>query len=129
MEQSLGLWIAPLLLIPGMALLVLSTSARYNQLLLHVVTVPESSPLRRQLPLLRYALVALYLGIGMNSVAALLGHLLVANDELAKSILIVLSCAAVACLLIGVICLIVDTSHNELRLLEKTGTSKLTARN
>jgi hypothetical protein len=119
MEQTLGFWVAPLLLIPGMALLVLSTSARYNQLLLHVASKPEHSRLQRQLLLLRYALIALYLGIAVNAVAALLAHILTANEQLAKSIILVLSCGGVACLLIAVVCLIIDTTHSELRHIER----------
>jgi hypothetical protein len=75
MEQSLGFWVAPLLLIPGMALLMLSTSARCSQLLLHVATKPEHSRLQRQLPLLRHSLIARYAGIAVNAIAALLGHI------------------------------------------------------
>ncbi len=102
-----------------MALLVLSTSARYNQLLLHIATRPEHSALRRQLPLLRYSLVALYVGIAADAVAALLGHLLVSDEAMARSIVIVLSCFGVVCLIIAVVCLIIDTLHSELRDIEK----------
>ena len=74
----------------------------------------------RQLPLLRYSLIALYVGIAVDAVAALLGHLLVSDEELARSITIVLSCLGVACLIIAVVCLIIDTSHSELRQIERS---------
>ena len=65
------------------------------------------------------ATFALYLGIAVNAVAALLAHILIANEQLAKSIVLVLSCAGVACLLIAVVCLIIDTTHSELRHIER----------
>ena len=42
-----------------------------------------------------------------------------ANEHLARLIVMILSCAAVACLLIAVICLIIDTTHSELRHIEQ----------
>jgi len=118
MEQALGLWVAPLLIMPGMALLVLSTSARYSQLLLHVATHPQQSALKRQLPLLRYSLIALYAGIAVDACAALLGGLFAFNAEFSRLLIIVLSCIGVACLIFAVVCLIIDTFHCELRHIE-----------
>lgn len=118
MEQSLGLWITPLLLIPGMALLAISTSGRYTQLLLYVATNPKHLELKRQLPLLRYALIALYVGIAFDAAAALLGHLFASDADLSRLLLLVLSCIGVICLIIAAVCLVIDTSHSELRHIE-----------
>lgn len=118
MEQAPGLWVAPLLIMPGMALLVLSTSARYNQLLLHVAIHPQQSGLKRQLPLLRYALIVLYAGIAVDAFAALLGGLFAFNAEFSRLLISVLSCIGVACLSFAVVCLIIDTFHCELRHIE-----------
>jgi hypothetical protein len=118
MEQSLGLWVTPLLLIPGMALLAISTSGRYTQLLLYVATNPKQSGLKRQLPLLRYALIAIYTGIAFDAAAALLGHLFASDADLSRLLLLVLSCIGVICLIFAAVCLVIDTSHSELRHIE-----------
>ncbi len=115
MEDTLGFWVAPLLMIPGMALLVISTANRYSQLLLHLVTNPSDSVLRRQLPLLRGALIALYLGIAVDAMAGLLGGLLIFDVVLARRLVIVLSCLGVACLVAASVALIVDASRDPLR--------------
>ena len=81
MEQALGPWVAPLLMIPGMALLAISTVNRYAQLLVYAAGNPEDPRLQKQLPLLRYTLVALYTGIGADALAALLGGLLSSSEQ------------------------------------------------
>ncbi len=114
MEQTLGFWVAPLLMIPGMALLVISTANRYSQLLLHLATNPSDAGLRHQLPLLRCALIALYSGIAVDAVAGLLGGLLTFDVVLAVRIVVVLSCLGVACLIVASVSLIVDASRDPL---------------
>ena len=79
--ESTGLWAAPLLLIPGVGLLVLSTSARFGQL--HQELTRQQSErhshavkhLCRRAHLLHSALVSLYLSIAVLACSSLLGTL------------------------------------------------------
>ncbi len=82
--NEMNLWLTPLILLPGVALLIVSTSARFNRLhdevhaLIH--HVHEASPLvekhlMTRSRLFRDALVALYLCVAMFSLASLLGML------------------------------------------------------
>ncbi len=111
MEQSLGGWVAPVLLIPGMALLVISTANRYSQLLLRLVDTPEEGALRQQLLFLRYALVSLYAGIGSLALAVLLGALL--SSE-AVQVMRALSGIGVGCLLLATVLLVCDVLRDPL---------------
>ena len=77
------LWLAPLILLPGVGLLIVSTSARYSRLHdeIHYVLhhAPDEACDDRLLPLLergrlfRNAMVALYTCIGLFSLAGLAG--------------------------------------------------------
>ncbi len=79
--ESTGLWAAPLLLIPGVGLLVLSTSARFGQL--HQEMLRQKSEGRsgavthlcRRARLLHSALVSFYLSIAVLASSSLLGTL------------------------------------------------------
>ena len=107
---ALGPWVAPLLLIPGMALLAISTGNRYGQLQLYLVekreqarprSVPELPALYAQLTSLHRALLALYVGIAVDGVAALLGGLLSGYPAVATPLVVVLSCLGVALLVVA----------------------------
>ena len=82
MDEMVTLWLQPLLLMPGVALLVMSTSARYGQLHAEVhrlVEQGELEPLDQVLTRARHfrnALVLLYTSVAMLSVCALLVGLL-----------------------------------------------------
>lgn len=82
MDEMVTLWLQPLLLMPGVALLVMSTSARYGQLHAEVhrlVEQGELEPLHHVLTRAKHfrnALVLLYASIAMLSVCALLVGLL-----------------------------------------------------
>lgn len=108
MEQTLGMWVAPVLMIPGLALLVISTANRYSQLLLYSLNNPGASGLRRQLRDLRLALVLLYVGIAVHAVAGLLGGILSYSAEVSQQLMLVLSCVGVACLVGASIALTLD---------------------
>ncbi len=123
MDQGLGLWVAPLAFIPGMAILAISTTARYSQLLLFIVNNPERFRLRKQLPLLRYALVSIYVGIAFNAAAAIAGHFFIFGDELSRTLAISLTCLGAMALLSAATCLIMDTLSSELRYFEDLGDS------
>ncbi len=79
---STGLWVAPLLLIPGVGLLVLSTAARFGQLHeeLHGQQKERHSRaiqyLSRRAHLLHSALVSFHVSIAVLSFSSLLGTLL-----------------------------------------------------
>jgi len=79
---SAGLWLTPLILLPGVALLVLSTSIRYGQIHseFHHLLDDDSDTaktiarhlLARSI-LFRNALVGLYVSVGFFSIASLIG--------------------------------------------------------
>ena len=79
--EGTGLWAAPLLLIPGVGLLVLSTSARFGQL--HQELIRQQieghshavKHLCRRAHLLHRALVSFYLSIAVLAFSSLLGSL------------------------------------------------------
>ncbi len=112
MEQALGLWVAPVLMIPGMALLVISTGNRYGQLLVHLAEAGGERNLIKQLQVLRCALLALYVGIALHAVAGLLGGLLFFDHDTSKTLMQVLSCMGVGCLLIASVALTTDVLRN-----------------
>ena len=75
-----GLWLTPLALLPGVALLVMSTAARFGQLhaeLHHHLDHGRGKGLPGRLfdraVLLRNALVSLYVAVGCLSLASLVG--------------------------------------------------------
>ena len=79
--ESTGLWAAPLLLIPGVGLLVLSTAARFGQL--HEELNRHQGERRsravkhlcQRARLLHSALVSFYVSIAVLAIASLLGTL------------------------------------------------------
>ena len=79
--ESTGLWAAPLLLIPGVGLLVLSTSARFGQLHQELRRHRDEGHSRavehlcRRARLLHSALVSFYLSVAMLAFSSLLGTL------------------------------------------------------
>lgn len=79
---STEVWLTPLILLPGVALLIMSTSARFGQIhtefhrLLdqpHAHAKIVARHLLRRSVLFRNALVSLYTGVGFFSVGSLLG--------------------------------------------------------
>ncbi len=81
MMESTGLWAAPLLLIPGVGLLLISTSSRFGQLhqeLLRQVREQNSEAVRhlcQRARLIHTAMVSLYVSIAVLSFSSLLGTL------------------------------------------------------
>ena len=77
--EDVAVWAGPLLLKPGVALLILSTSARFGQLheeLHRQLTEGDASAikhLRRRAGLLHSALVSLYTSVGVLAFASLFG--------------------------------------------------------
>ena len=111
--MNVGTWTGPLFLLPGVGLLVLSTSARYSRLheeLHHLDTYAEAyraaavDKLVVRARLFRDALVGLYLAAAMLATAPLLGGL--ANRVASKyATLIVGGLTAVAIVCVVFACL------------------------
>lgn len=127
LEQVLGTWVAPLLMIPGMALLTISTGNRYGQLLLFIEQrkvieqqkAESTVGLQRQLSLLKRALIALYAGIGVDAVAGLLGGLLSGWPTVASTAIVGLSCLGVALLVAAISFLISDVWRSPVQIFAK----------
>ena len=79
--ESTGLWAAPLLMIPGVGLLVLSTSARFGQLHQELIRHQREGRSRavkhlcQRAHLLHSALVCFYASIAVLALASLFGTL------------------------------------------------------
>ncbi|MDX1548206.1 MAG: DUF2721 domain-containing protein [Rhodothermales bacterium] len=80
--DEMNLWLTPLILLPGVALLIISTSGRFNRLhdevhaqlhRRHGTGAHVAAHLTRRARLFRDALVALYICVGMFSLASFLG--------------------------------------------------------
>ncbi len=108
MIDLLGVWVAPLLLIPGKGLLTISTAAQFNQALALSGAGTETPEQSRRLLMLRRALISLYLGIGVDALAALGGGLLHASPALAFGTIVIGSCLGVGCLLAAIVFLILE---------------------
>jgi hypothetical protein len=79
--ETAGIWAAPLLLIPGVGLLILSTSARFGQLHQELHRQRDEGHshavehLCRRARLLHSALVSLYVSVAVLAFSSLLGTL------------------------------------------------------
>ena len=80
--DSIEVWLTPLLLLPGVALLIMSTSIRYVRVheevhhlsdAEHGATLERAGRLFLRSKLFRNALIALYSSVGLLSFAGLLG--------------------------------------------------------
>ncbi len=105
--ESLGIWVAPLLLLPGMGLLTISVGARVNHL--ESVDTPEA---RRHAVTLRRAQQCLYYGIIIDAVASLIGGLLLSWPQTGRTIVITMSCLGVAMLVAATAFLIAEARQN-----------------
>jgi hypothetical protein len=108
MEQTLGAWVAPVLMIPGIALLIISTANRYSQIIVHLADHPDHFGLRRQLMGLRCALVALYAGVAVHAVAGLFGGLLYFDLGVSRLLMLILSLVGVGCVIVASVALAID---------------------
>lgn len=106
MEQ---VWFAPLLILPGVALLILSTATRYMQAhaeVHHALERDKNSDARLMLTILlarcvlfRNALVALYVSAGLLAAAAFIGGALIRWQWLGNDLMLYLSGAGIGCLI------------------------------
>jgi len=91
--ESIGIWLSSLLLLPGVAMLILSTSFRLNRLHdeVHHQTEQQHSPSKEIIDHLlmraryfRNALVLLYTSISIFAVAGIIGGLTSSWDEVSS---------------------------------------------
>lgn len=109
-------WILPLLLLPGVGLLIMSTSIRYNQLhdeihhIIEIDRVPSiitEAQIRQRGRLFRNALVSLYVAVAMFVIGSMFGAILSLMDTSATEIAVVaFSCIGICCLIFASIELI-----------------------
>lgn len=104
--ETIGLWATPLILLPGVALLIMSTSVRSGQLheeFHHLLESPEEqvtdsllTHLLYRAQLLNRALVSLYISVGLFCLGGLLGGLVSQWQQSATLIIILLVGCGVA---------------------------------
>jgi len=110
------LWLTPLLFLPGVALLILSTPVRYGQIHGEIHHLLESgkdeytkeltSQLFRRSRLFRNALITFYVCVGLLAVASILGGLLNAVGMWADILVMIMTCLGVLFMLLATIFLI-----------------------
>ena len=102
--EDAELWLTPLILLPGVALLIVATSHRYVQVHIevhHIIeTHTDAAPcsfqnLLKRSGLLRDALVDLYVSVALFSMASLLGGLARLWDKQAFWIVVSLACVGI----------------------------------
>ncbi len=117
--ESIGIWLSPLLLLPGAAMLILSTSFRLNRLHdeVHHQTEQQHSPSKEIIDHLlmraryfRNALVLLYTSISIFAVAGIIGGLTSGWDEVSKVLTLGLTIFGIICITAAAIILIKESS-------------------
>jgi len=106
MMEMMGFWLTPLLLLPGVALLLMSTSIRYGQLhdelhRMHDGEVAGIDELIRRAGLFRNALVSLYLSAGLLALGSLAGGLAGFWMASLNWIVQAITCVGVFCIIFG----------------------------
>ena len=114
--QNAEIWLTPLLLLPGVALLIMSTSTRYAQIHTEIhhllekrrddIKVASARLLTKRSTLFRNALVSLYVCVGLLSLAGLLGGLMGPWKSAAINIVWAVTCLAIVCLFYAAVALI-----------------------
>lgn len=111
MTQGLGVFVTPLLLLPGVGLLLMSTQARYGQLHgefhhlegNHHDVVERGRRLLRRGVMFRNALVGLYLAASFLALASLVGGILSFLERPAHAALLAFTFLGVVCLLFAAV--------------------------
>ncbi len=113
--DQITFWLSPLLLLPGAALLILSTSTRFAQIHNeihhlgsgdHADHVKESAKLLKRARLFRNALVALYLSAALFSLAGLAGGVTSRWPEFSFQMVVALTFPGIIALISATILLI-----------------------
>ncbi len=116
--ESIGIWLSPLLLLPGASLMILSTSNRFNRIHDEVHHLIEHHPdeskeilghLLVRSKYFRNALVLLYLSVSVFAAAGLLGGITSGWSEISTIITIVLTIVGILCLTAASIILIKES--------------------
>ncbi len=117
--ETIGFWLSPLLLLPGAALLILSTAIRLNRLHdeVHHQTEHEHSHsketidhLLKRAKYFRNALVFLYSSISIFAVAGIIGGLTSGWDEISTVLTIGLTIIGIICITTAAVILIKESS-------------------
>ena len=117
--EAIGIWLSPLLLLPGVALLILSTSNRLNRLhdeVHHQIDEKHSHSketidhLLMRARYFRNALVLLYSSISIFAVAGIIGGLTSGWDEISTVLTIGLTIIGIICITAAAIILIKESS-------------------
>ncbi len=101
--ENVEMWLTPLLFLPGVALLVMSTSVRFGQIHGELHNLLEhgsasdmtAGQLLKRSTLFRDALVSLYCGFGLFSLASLLGGLTITWLEASMWIVVAITCLGI----------------------------------
>ena len=116
--EFIGIWLSPLLLLPGAGLLIMSTSQRFNRVhdeVHHILEERKSNTNRIMIHLLqraayfRNALVLLYLSVSIFAAAGLLGGITSGWDEVSAILTIGLTIIGILCITSASIILIVES--------------------
>ena len=114
-----GVWLSPLLLLPGAGLLIMSTSQRFNRLhdeIHHLMeedsgkSAGTANHLMQRAKYFRNALVFLYLSIAIFAVAGLLGGITSGLGDISSYITIALTIIGIFCLAAASIILIKEST-------------------
>ena len=114
-----GVWLSPLLLLPGAGLLIMSTSQRFNSLhdeIHHLMeegsgkSAGTANHLMQRAKYFRNALVFLYLSIAIFAVAGLLGGITSGLGDISSYITIALTIIGIFCLAAASIILIKEST-------------------
>ena len=116
MKQEI--WAAPLLLLPGVALLIMSTSVRYTRVHDEIHHQIGGACDRGRLQalfgrarLFHRALVCLYISVAAFAVSSLVGGLLTLTGRPALVPVFVVTCAGIGALVLASVFLIVESVH------------------
>ena len=117
--QNDVLWLTPLILLPGVALLILSTSVRYGQIhgeIHHLAqsgsgeSVKEiSRQLLRRSRLFRNALISFYVCVGLLALASILGGVVSTFSMWEHIVVMTVTCLGILFMLIATILLIQES--------------------
>ncbi|MCG8433401.1 MAG: DUF2721 domain-containing protein [Gammaproteobacteria bacterium] len=118
--NGLGIWVQPLILLPGIGLLILSTATRYGQLHTefhhlsheqHENTLAIAGVLMRRAKLFRNTLVSLYIAVALIALSSLIGAISTAlSMELSLWLVISLLGFAIAAIVIATVMLILEST-------------------
>jgi hypothetical protein len=125
--MDIAFWATPLLLLPGVALLIVSTSARYAQIHEEIhelsredmlATPKMGSNLLQRSTLFRNALVSLYLSVAFLTASSLIGGVTSFYVSNSEALVLVLAVSGILCLLFAAIELIRE-SWQSLRIIRE----------